>query len=123
MRKRTLPRIHTGLVEGLVQVRILAKTQPNLTSYGWQFVISHWNKVLHFSTIARELRLGFRKDSDLNQTLNQLRANSLLAQVNLSLNAATQLAIARSLQRPCQPPCWDPQWDGKQNMLPCMLVN
>ena len=72
-------RVCTGLVEGLVQVRIFAKTQPNLTSYGWQFEISHRNKVLQLSTIAREVRLGFRKDSDLNQTLNQPSVNTGLA--------------------------------------------
>ena len=53
-----LPCIHTGLVEGLVQVRIFAKTQPNLTSYGWQFEISHRNKVLQLP-IPIALGLGW----------------------------------------------------------------
>ena len=70
------------LVEGLVEVGIFAKTQPHLTSYGWQFERSHRNRVLQLLTIAREIRLGFRKNSDWNQTLNQPRVNLvLLAQV------------------------------------------
>ena len=74
-----------------------------LNSYSWQFEISHRNKVLQLSTIAREVRLGFRKDSDLNQTLNQPSVNTLLS-LNVCRNAGCAIFLKVTAGQ-CRPAC------------------
>ena len=98
LRVKDLHRFHTWLVECLVQVSIFAKSQSNLMSYGWQFEISHRNKVLQLSTIALGLRLEFCKDSDLNQTLNQPCVKTVLAYYLKQSHSALLMMLHKTLE-------------------------
>ena len=57
---------------------------------------------LKLPTIAREVRLGFRKDSDLNQTFNQPRVNTALDLIGCMRSVSIPGSNSKLRQLPMQ---------------------